>query len=168
MDAKKKAKIKPLYSKHLEELLKDKGLKKYQFAEMIPISVQTISEACNGKGMSKHLAERICELFPEYNLSWVLGQDAPKYVSDVEKQKQELKHTLMQQQLDRVVSQYLNIAAVCTDAGYSMTWNLHNVTIKDSRTGYERVLTLDEFDEFREDFAAFLTYRLGKLMVKGR
>ena len=76
--------IKPEYSIHLEELLKEKGLKKQELAAMIHTTPQTISKVCQGIRITRSIAESIVKEFPEYYIGWVLGwKGSPKYLKDV-------------------------------------------------------------------------------------
>ena len=72
---------KPLFSQRLEELLKDKNLKKQDLAKMLGTTPQTISKACNGIRLSLPLARKIITVYPEYDIGWILGWElSPKYI----------------------------------------------------------------------------------------
>lgn len=170
MTKKKGEKIKPLFSTRLEELLKDKHLKKYELAEMIYTSPQTISKAANGIRLTKATAEDIVALFPEYNLSWLLGQEgATKYVADIGRGIDELK-ALYERKRNSLRADYVEgLANVCNYiGGYHADWNIDSMTFERMSDGSSMVFSYSELLEFEEDINAFFQFRLQKLFEKGR
>lgn len=161
---------KPLFSKHLEELLAEKGLRKNQLAKMLNTTPQTISKACNGIRLSKELALEVVRLFPEYNLSWVLGQeDSIKYVAYIkddycryEKQYEQIQHALRSNFIEGLITVCNNVS------GFSVTNAPEEMTLEIAQKGTKRAFTYSELDEFQEDVKVFMRFRLNKLMEKGR
>ena len=171
--------LKPSYPERLEELLKDKKLTKKELAEMIHTSPQTISKACSGIRLTQATAEDIVNLFPEYNLAWVLGQDnAPKYVADIDPDwEQKLIAMLHKDSSDPEMIAFneetiyiLGLDMVCRGLGYEVDRG-HSpddpITFR-NKDGTELVLTSEEFEEFTEDLYLFLKLRLNRFMKKGR
>lgn len=80
----------------IKELLKDKGLKRKDLAEMIEVrsrdggittmDPQNLSRCLTSGKVSDKLCRKIIEVFPEYNLEWLLGISNEKKKEDVKKE----------------------------------------------------------------------------------
>lgn len=177
-------KEKPLYSLRLEELLHDKGLHKYQLAELIHTSPQTISKACNGIRLTKATVDEIVKLYPEYNASWLLGYDtALKYVADQEKRDASFKELyeiligerktpeiekLYKERNAQRLADIKRLIPVIEYSGLNAELLGDNyLTVFDNEKNYDS-FRFDKLTELEEDIKAFLKYRLQKLMEKGR
>lgn len=165
--AKKDQKIKPDFSKNLETLIEDQGITKKQLAEMIPTSVQTISKACNGVRLTKDKAERIVELFPEYNIAWLIGWSNVKLKADADAAKLNENLAIAEAYLDIENKFFSSICYLSNFAGYKATYNNGALTVKPSYK-YGETVTIDDLSELKEDIVAFMKYRMKKVIEKGR
>lgn len=69
----------------IKELLKDKKMKQCKLAEMLGIEPQNLSRClCSGK-VSEKMCQKISDLFPEYNVMWLLGYSEDKLKEDLRK-----------------------------------------------------------------------------------
>lgn len=171
--------VKPAYSKNLEELIKDQGIRKQDLAEKIPTSVQTISKACNGIRLTKSLAERIVELFPQYYIGWLLGYPgSPKYISDLQIQVESEKKQAKQRSVSLNEKFFETISEMCTSyvPGINADYENGSLIIKsivfpdeaedDSYSEVSSILKKEELQELKKDVIAFLEYRLSKEICK--
>lgn len=174
---KKEQAVKPDYSKNLETLLKEKGLLKKDLAEMVHTSVQTISKACNGVRLSKGLAEDIIALFPEYNISWLLGYSSYKLESDVDLLREQIEKTLLQRseiQWKKLEGFYEDVASIACYVGFNAEYKDGLFAVEPSyemrsKQDYEAIklrANPDEMEELREDIISFMSYRLTKLIKR--
>lgn len=77
-------KINPLCGERLKEVLREQDLTQSKLSKIMPLSQQTISHIIQGKAnLTEANAKRIIELFPNYNLAWLLGIDDHKTKSEV-------------------------------------------------------------------------------------
>lgn len=176
--AKKEKKIKPAFSDNLETLINDQGITKKQLAEMIPTSVQTISKACNGIRLTRSMAERIIELFPEYNLAWLMGISELKLKTDVDAAMHKAARAVGEAYVDMETKFYSSICYLSTYAGYKATYANGVLTVNKDHVDYYggvytlirdyETVTVDDLSELKEDIVAFMKYRMKKVIEKGR
>lgn len=75
----KKVEINPLHSENILYLIASNGMTQVEFARKIGVSKQAINNIINGKNnISKILAAKICLVFPEYKINWLLGAEEMK------------------------------------------------------------------------------------------
>ncbi len=168
-------KIKPEYSINLNTLLKEQNLTGKQLAEMIPTSEQTISKARTGVRLTLDIAKRIQELYPEYNLLWILGRSDAKRNADVKAFFETVRRFEEREAMTRkedFFSSIVNIAIYCGfGAEYDGTTlvieDRPTVSLDDSVEGIDLNVETD-CKELIEDVVAFMKYRLQKAIERGR
>ena len=168
-------KPKPKYSLNIETLLSEQGLTGKALAAMIPTSEQTISKVRSGIRISMPIARRINELFPEYNLSWILGESDYKTNEEI-KQLFDKVHEIEEREAvtkkNDFFSAVANIAVYC---GFGAQYDGKTLIIEERPRAYPdddvEGINLDvECDcyELIEDLVAFMNYRLQKAIERGR
>lgn len=175
--------IKPAFSIHLEELLKEKGLQKKELAAKIYTSPQTISKACQGIRITRPIAESIVKLFPEYYIGWVLGwEGSPKYLKDVQVQIESAEKKARQIVSDLHEQFFDGLALVCNSNihGAQVEYANGSLTIKSAVfpepafpprieiegawTPISVTLEEDETKALKQEIQAYLNYRLSTLI----
>ena len=172
-------KVKPAFSNHLEELLKEQGLQKKELAKLIFTSPQTISKACQGIRLTRPMAESIVGIFPQYYIGWLLGYPgSPKYVSDLQVQVESEKERAKQRSSSLNEQFFEILAEMCTSyvPGINADYEDGLLTIKtvlfpesvadDSNSEVSSILKKEELQELKKDVIAFLEYRLSKEICK--
>ena len=160
-------KIKPKYSVHLEELIKEQRITKKQLAEMIPTTVQTISKACNGVRLTPDKAQRIIELFPQYRLSWLLGYDDFKTDDDISNFEDNV-NDIANKMEDLLVRSMRAISHLC---GYYILIDENRIELcpaGNKDVNFKPIsINHDIFEEFEEDVINFFSLRLSNLVKRG-
>lgn len=157
--------LKPAYSVNLETLIAEKGITKKELARKIHTSPQTISKACNGIRLTQSMAESIIELYPEYNIGWLLGYTRVKYKA--ERDKAILKqHEKSLKSWDVQETVFDTITRLARDVGFEAYFNGSVMTVEPTaellEEGYKEVaLTFSDNKllELQEDVAAFIKYK---------
>ena len=171
---KKIEKIKPPFSENLEALIKEQDISKRELARLLCTTPQTISKACNGIRLTKTLAEDIVELFPEYNIGWLLGYSNLKYKEDVAQEY--LKELLVHQEARMKEETPLDtIARLACDAGFDVFFDGRTMEINPNKEleeqGYNPVtLTFknNALSNLQDDVYAFIKYRFEVIIKRGR
>lgn len=164
---KKEEEIKPLYSQHVEQLLKEQHITGKQLAKMIHTSEQTVSKMRTGLRLSRNNAELINAHFPQYSVAWLLGLTPHRTEEEHEKGVQALKEIFNEAVIKRRAELTITLASLYDFAGFPTEYNSEGMTVTD-KSGREVTLSLEELKELEDDIFAFLRYRLNKLMEKGR
>lgn len=171
---KKNEEIKPAFSRNLNTLLLEQKITGKELAEMIHTSEQTISKARNGIRLTKDLAESIINLFPQYNITWLLGytQIPTKKESEELIHKAALatvKNAMIKEQ--DFISGIVYIAKYC---GLEAEYNEATLSLHERIQYYpdEAVPGIDldiasECEELFQDITAFMKYRLQKAIDRG-
>ena len=162
-------KDKPTWSRNVEEIITvDLDITKKEFAELIPTSPQTISKACNGVRLSKGLAIRICELYPEYNLAWVLGMSPNKYVADENAAQAAFRQLFEERLMERERRFFEGVFYLADYAGFSCGFDGEKLSIAENASAEPETFTQNELRELKEDVSAYMKYRVRKLLERGR
>lgn len=77
----------------LKKLLDNEGINAYQLSKMMGLSrTQPLYDILNGKvkGVSRKYANKIIEIFPKYNLGWILSGEGEPLNSSDEKENNEV------------------------------------------------------------------------------
>lgn len=172
-------KIKPAYSLNLETLIDEvridgKKITKKQLAKLINTSPQTISKACNGIRLTKETAESIVNLFPDYNIGWLLGYSNLKYKNDVGKMY--LEQALVSQAARQHQEASLDtIARLANDTGFNTFFDGRIMTVEPNEDlknqGFSPVtLTFKDkaLSNLQDDVYAFIKYRFEVIIKRGR
>lgn len=164
--------IKPDYAINLEELIKEQGIRKNELAKKIPTSPQTISKACQGKRLTRTMAERIVKEYPQYNIGWLLGYSKLKYKADADKALlEELdKHIEADQSQESIFD---TIARLAEDVGFSTFFDGRIMTIEPSNElgDYNPVMlsfTNGKLQALQDDVSVFMKYLFEMIIKRGQ
>ena len=174
-------KVNKICGKRLETILSEKGWKQKELAEALHMTPPTINDIIKGRAnLTRDNADRVIKLFPEYNLSWLLGIDDPvslllgqdddyyKYaVKEEDKETLLLKATFKSVRKEHVTAELKALSNLCKFAGYKTECDGETLFVITS-TGNRLSFPIESLREIQEDAKAFLDYRLKKLVEKGR
>ena len=166
---------KPDFSLNLETLLKEQGLTGKKLAALIPTSEQTISKIRSGIRISMPIARKIHELFPSYNLLWILGASEYKTNEDI-KHLFEKVHELEERDAVSKKNDFFSaVADIAIYCGFGAQYDGETLVIEERPKAYydddvEGINLNVEADcnELVEDLVAFMNYRLQKAIERGR
>ncbi len=167
---KKIKKVNPIPGQRLKKILtKEKKTSKW-LCEHIYLTPPTVSDIINGRAnLTRENAEKVIELFPNYNISWLLGLvgDHLMYAKDAEYNAIPLKafyETIREQHISEDMKLLESISKY---AGYNAEYICERLVLID-KNGEVSEFSLDQLKELQDDIKAFLQYRLQKLIEKGR
>lgn len=174
-------KVNPICGERLKTILTEKGWKQKELAEALHMTPPTINDIIKGRAnLTRDRAEDVIKLFPEYNLSWLLGIDDPvslllgqdddyyKYaVKEEDKDVLLLKATFKSERQKHITAELKALSNLCKFAGYETECDGETLSII---TGDDKKVSfpIESLREIQEDSKAFLDYRLKKLVEKGR
>lgn len=178
---KKIKKINPICGQRLKTILNEQKMTQKELAKRLFMTSPTINDIINGRAnLTRDNAERVIELFPEYNISWLLDIDDPvslllgkaddfyKYaVKEEDKEILLLKATYKSERQKYITAELKALSNLCKFVGYKTECDGESLSITTSQD--EKVtFALGSLTELQEDAKAFIDYRLKKLVERGR
>lgn len=170
----KKEGLKPEYSVNLETLIAEVGITKKALAEKIHTSPQTISKACNGIRLTQSMAESIIELYPKYNVGWLLGYTKVKFKADSAKAiLRDHERSVNSWNVQETV--FDTITRLARDVGFEAYFNGSLMTVEPTaelaEEGYKTVVlsfSNSKMLELQEDVAAFIKYKFQTIVKRNQ
>lgn len=178
---KKIKKVNPICGQRLKTILTEQKMTQKTLAQRLFMTEPTISDIIHGRAnLTRDNAEAVINLFPEYNISWLLGLDDSvslllgqdddfyKYsVREEDKGTLLLKAVYKSERQKHVTAELEALSNLCKFVGYEAVYDGETLFITTNRN--EKLsFALESLTELQEDVKAFLDYRLKKMVEKGR
>lgn len=158
MPQKKRPPVNPEPGKRVKLLLEKEKMTHERLGELIGMSPQHISRIVNGHAtLYEDVARRIIDVFPEYELSWLLGfSDYPTQEirrEEIQRQREDAKDYVL---LDLAEQGMIRLAQ-------ASEWKVYkNLTfVHDKHQSFK--LSIWEFDALREECRSYVAMRLKQL-----
>ena len=162
-----KVKINPKWGNNLKTLCAENGISQLTLAEKVSVSQQTISRIIQGRNsLTRDMAERIIDAFPEYRIQWLLGEDDCKTHSERKNQQTKELEALFQKTKKKVADRKQLLYTIAELCGfnivlYSEEFGHENYIIRKGKS--EKMVSGEILDEIVDELLTISKFHFDRI-----